>query len=374
MGVAVLVGTAKGAVLLRSEGDRRGWERSPLLHKGWLVTAATRDARGRTYVGVTHDVWGAVILVSDDLESWEQLEAAPRYEPSQRGHPEHLRIVGAMDPLGRFKDGARHVDQIWKLHAVGDVVYAGVSEAGLFRSDDNGKSWQGVPGLNDHPGREDWGPGFGGLCAHSVLADRRNPDRIWVGISAAGVFRSDDGGRSFAAKNGGVSRSEAFCVHSLAHDPDDADVIYRQDHRGVYRSRDAGDTWQVIETGLPLAELGDGHHCVFGFPVALDPRSGALFVIPLEGDSFRFARDGRLAVYRSLDGGDHWERCSEGLPEDCYANVLRGSLALDHLDPCGVYFGSTSGCVYGSADGGDTWSELIDGLPKILCVEAFEVS
>jgi hypothetical protein len=287
MGVAVIVGTAKGAILLSSE-DRERWETSPLLLKGWIVTAAARDEAGRTYVAVTHDVWGACIMASDDLESWDQLEAAPRYAAGLSGNESHLRVVGAMDPMGQFKDGGRYVDQIWKLHAAHGSLYAGVSEAGLFRSQDRGKTWQVAEGLDQHETRPDWGAGFGGLCAHSVLTDANDPDRIWVGISAAGVFRSDDGGRTFAPKNEGVSRSEGYCVHSLAHDPTDADVIYRQDHRGVYRTRDAGDSWQLIENGLPSSELGDGHRCSFGFPIQMDPASGRIFVVPMEGDSYRF--------------------------------------------------------------------------------------
>lgn len=373
MGVVVIVGTAKGAALLRAEASRERWEIEALLVKGWIVTAATRDAGGRTYVGVTSDVYGAAILVSDDLREWRQLESAPRYEPTDAGNEGHNRVIGATDPFGRFKGANRHVDQIWKLHAVGDVVYAGVSEAGLFRSDDRGKSWEPVRGLNEHPSREGWNPGFGGLCAHTVLSDARNPDRMWVGISAAGLFRTDDAGQSWVDANEGVSRNEGYCVHSVAHDPNDADVLYRQDHRGMYRSRDAGDTWQSIENGLPLAELSDGRRCVFGFPIRMDPASGSVFAVPLEGDNFRFPHDGKLRVYRTRDGGDHWEPLSEGLPDGAYTSVLRGAMALDRLDPCGVYLGTTGGAVYASRDAGDSWTALPCTLPKILCVEAFAV-
>jgi hypothetical protein len=370
MGVAVIVGTQKGAVILSSE-DRRRWETSPLLLKGWLVTAATRDTAGRTYLGVTHDVWGAAVMASDDLESWEQLEGAPRYGADLRGNEEHLRIIGAMDPGGQFTGGGRYVDQIWKLHADGRTLYAGVSEAGLFRSDDGGKSWKVSEGLDQHETRPDWGAGFGGLCAHTVLTDASNPERIWVGISAAGVFRSEDGGRTFTEKNDGVNKAAGYCVHSLAHDPNDADRIYRQDHRGVYRTDDGGDSWEVIESGLPISELGDGHRCTFGFAIKMDAATGRIFVIPMEGDSFRFPHSGRLAVYHSDDGGDSWSESTNGLPANFYGNVLRGAMAVDGLAPCGVYFGATSGFVYGSNDRGDSWQELTSSLPKILCVEAF---
>ena len=373
MGVVVIVGTAKGAALLRADDARERWEIDALLVKGWIVTAATRDAAGRTYVGVTSDVYGSAILVSDDLRDWRQLDSAPRYEASDRANQQHNRVIGATDPLGMYVGESRHVDQIWKLHAVGDVVYAGVSEAGLFRSDDRGKTWEPVRGLNDHPTRESWIPGFGGLCALTILTDARDPDRMWVGISAAGLFRTDDGGRTWVGANEGVSRDEGWCVHCVAHDPEHADVLYRQDHRGMYRSRDGGDSWESIENGLPIAELSDGRRCVFGMPIAMDPASGSVFAVPLAGDNFRYPPDGKLRVYRTRDGGDHWEPLAEGLPDDTWANVLRGAMATDDLDPAGVYFGTTAGGVYASRDAGDTWAALPCTLPKILCVEAFRV-
>ncbi len=373
MGVVVIVGTAKGAAVLRSDDARESWDVDALEFKGWIVTAATRDSGGRYYIGVTSDVYGTAILASDDGVSWSQLESAPRYEPTDAGNELHNRIIGSTDPVGRFKGSNRHVDQIWRLHAVGDVVYAGVSEAGLFRSDDRGKSWEPIRGLNEHPTRPTWDAGFGGLCAHSIHIDERNPQRLWVGISAAGVFRSDDGGESWAEKNDGVVKGEGFCVHSLAHDPQDADLIYRQDHRGMYRSRTAGDTWQRIENGLPIIELSEGLHCAFGFPLELDPISNSIYALPLEGDNFRFPPEGRLAVYRSQDGGDSWEPLSSGLPDGCFASVLRGAMAVDLLDPCGVYFGTTAGTVFTSRDRGDSWTQIPHTLPRVLCVEAFAV-
>ena len=375
MGVVVCVGTDKGAAFLRSDAARERWDVSPLEFKGWIVTAAARDTTGRTYLGVTSGVYGPAVVASDDLENWEQLEGAPRYEAGERGNPMHNLIVGSAGPgqLDRYSAGGRYVDQIWTLRAVGDVVYAGVSEAGLFRSDDRGKSWQPVRGLNDHETRPDWGPGAGGLCAHTVLVDPANPERIWVGISAAGLFRSEDGGRTFVGANEGVSRDEGYCVHSLAQDPDDADVIYRQDHRGMYRTTDGGERWQRIENGMPMSKLGDDHRCVFGFAVALDPRTKYAFAYPLEGESFRLPHDGRPVVYRTRDDGAHWEPHSRGLPERSYASVLRGAMAVDGLDPCGVYFGTTSGEVYASRDRGESWNELPCRLPRILSVQAFEV-
>ncbi len=373
MAATVLVGTQKGAIVLRSDEGRALWQRSRLFLKGWLVTTFARDASGRTYAGVTHDVWGASVMMSDDLENWQQLESAPRYAETAKGNAGHNRIIGAMDPMQQFSPGGRHVDQIWKLFVAGDILYAGVSEAGIFRSEDRGKSWQPLRGIDEHPDRANFVPGFGGLCAHSILVDGRNPQRIWVGISSAGLFRSDDGGETFVSKNEGVNSSgEGWCVHCVAHDPQNADVIYRQDHRGVYRTDDGGDSWLLIENGLPESVLGDEHRCSFGFAIDLDPRTQSAFIVPLEGDSFRFPHGGRLAVYRTQDRGERWQVLDEGLPRDCYANVLRGAMSTDGADPCGVYFGTTGGSVFGSADRGESWQRLVADLPKVLTVEAFE--
>ena len=383
MGVALIVGTDKGGLIARSDDAREHWELGPLIFPGWRVTAATRDSAGRSYVGVAAEIFGCAILASDDLENWQQLESAPRYRPGEPGNLDHNRTItfnnvevtestSDSSPLGLYAN--RHVDQIWKLRSLGDTLYAGVSEAGLFRSDDRGKSWQPVSGLNDHSSRPDWGPGFGGLCLHSVLVDELDPDRIWVGISAAGVLRSDDGGRTWAFKDDGIPGGEGICVHGLAHNPLDADRIYRQDHRGMFRSLNGGDTWERIENGLPMGQLSEGPQCAFGFAIELDPASGYGFAFPLAGDDFRYPPEGCVRVYRTRDGGDSWEGLDQGLPtEPRYANVLRGAMSVDKLDPCGVYVGTTAGHVFASRDRGDSWIELPCTLPKILCVEAFAV-
>ena len=371
MDVTLIAGTAKGAMIYRADAARERFEPSGFALEGWEVTATARDADGRTYAAVNHVVYGAVVMASDDLRHWDQLDAAPRYRPGERGNRMHNLIAGQAEAPARERDESRYVERIWKLHFAGDTLYAGVSEAGLFRSDDGGKSWQPVPGLNDHPSRERWLPGAGGLCAHTVLTDPRDPRRIWVGISAAGLFRSDDGGATFHQKDEGVSHDEGWCIHSLAPDPEDADHIYRQDHRGVYRTRNGGDSWEVIETGLPLATLGDGHRCVFGFASAYDRASGSVFAVPLAGESYRYPHDGKLRVYRTRDGGESWEALGNGLPDGCYAAVLRGAMAVDGLDPGGVYFGDTSGNVFASADCGDHWSRLPGTLPRVLSLEAY---
>ena len=374
MAVVVIVGTDKGGMLLRADDARERWELGELGFRGWRVTSATRDPGGRTYVAVALESFGNAVLASDDLENWEQLEAAPRYAPGDRGNPDHNRTIASTAPTGLTGKEGRLVDQIWKLHSAGEVLYAGVSEAGLFRSDDRGKSWQPVLGLNEHESRPDWQPGFGGLCLHSVLSDARNPERLWVGISSFGVFRTDDGGRTWARKNDGVQEGETYCVHGLAHDPGDADRIFRQEHTGMFRSLDGGDSWERIENGLPLGQLAFGDECAFGFAVEVDPATGSVYAFPLAGDDFRYAPEGRVRVYRTRDGGELWEGLDRGLPsEPRYTSVLRGAMSVDRLDPCGVYVGTTSGHVFASRDRGESWTELPCTLPKILCVEAFQV-
>lgn len=347
--VLLIVGTDKGAFLLRADAGRARWTVEGPLFKGWTVTAAARDARGRYFLGVTSRVYGATIQSSDDLARWRQAPAGPSY------------------PAG----GQRKLNQIWEIRAHGGAFFAGVDEAGLFRSEDGGESWKPVDGLNEHPTRAAWLPGAGGLCAHAIVGDPGNPRRMWCGISAVGVFRTDDGGLTWHPKNRGVPvviedkvhKDIGYCVHALAQDPDDPATIYRQDHRGMYRTRDGGDSWQKIETGLPSS---------FGFPLGLDPRTKALFAVPLESDEYRMPPEGRLRVYRSVNGGESWEPLSRGLPPaHAYPVVLRKALAVDGLDPAGVYVGTTSGTLHASRDRGETWETLPVMLSRILCVAAF---
>jgi len=370
MGVAVIVGTKKGAAILTSN-TRENWSAEFVL-KGWNVTASVRDEGGRYYTAIDNDVFGAAIMVSDDLKEWRQLENAPRYQPGEKGNPEHIRIKASSDFMGRYKDAPRLVDQIWTLHAAHGAIYAGVSEAGVFVSRDRGETWAGIDGFNNRPGREEWPPGFGGLCAHTLLTDAKNPDRIWVGVSSVGLFRSDDGGKSWALKNDGVNQTiGSSCVHRVTHDPANADIMYRQDHRGMYMTKNGGDSWTVIETGLPVGDLSDGHRCSFGFPIVMDKRTQSVFAVPLEGDNFRMPPNGKLAVYRTRDGGGRWEALDNGLPDGAFVSVLRGAMSVDQLDPGGVYFGTSSGAVFASPDLGGHWSEIASGLPRIGSVEAY---
>jgi photosystem II stability/assembly factor-like uncharacterized protein len=349
MTILLIAGTNKGAFIYRSDATRAAWTISDPIFKGWKVTALGRTPSGRYLAATASDVYGAAVQVSDDLHAWRQVGAGPSWN-------------GAAD---------RALKQVWTFATGPDRVYAGVEDAGIFTSDDDGETWNGVPGFNEMPGRDSWMPGAGGLCAHAILLHEKKPQRVFCGVSAAGVWRSDDGGRTWKSRNDGVPpviedrnhKDIGRCNHGLAIDPNDPDVIYRREHNGMFRSRDGGETWERIERGLGSW---------FGFPLVIDPRSRALFAIPLESDEYRMPSDGRLQVLRSLNQGDSWQSVSKGLPErNCYTGVLRGAMAVDSLDPCGVYFGTSSGTVYASNNAGDSWTQLPGLLPRIMSMAAF---
>jgi photosystem II stability/assembly factor-like uncharacterized protein len=349
MRVLVIVGTEKGAFLCRSEDGRQKWDIEGPLFKGWRVTASGRSPSGRYLLATTSQVYGAALHVGADLKTWRQIDKGPAY------------------PQG----GDRKLNQIWTFHCGPDRHYAGVDEAGLFVSDDDGESWRPVSGMNDHPSRRAWFPGAGGLCAHVVLTHPDRPAQIWCGISAVGAFRSDDGGHTWEPRNEGVRCMSpdkefpgiGYCIHGLAQDPDDPDTLYRQDHSGMYRTRNGGVSWERNEDGLPSW---------FGFPIAIDPGSRMLFSFPMESDEYRLPVEGRCRVFRSRNKGDSWEALDRGLPDGpYYGSVLRGALTVDRLEPVGVYVGSTSGDVFVSADGGDSWQTLACRLPRVLSVAAY---
>ena len=281
----------------------------------------------------------------------------------------------AYKPLSRpawAKDSERKLNQIWTIVPGPDTLYAGVDEAGLFASDDGGETWRPVEALNEHPTRSAWSPGAGGLCLNAILVDPKNPKRVWCGISAVGVFRTDDGGATWNLKNDGIPavledkdhKELGRCVHALVADPDNADVIYRREHNGMFRSHDGGESWQRIENGLASW---------FGFPIAMERSTRTLWVVPLESDEYRTPTDGKFQVYRSRDGGDSWQALTNGLPqENAYMGVLRSAMDADQLDPCGVYIGTTAGTIHVSSDGGDSWSQLPCTLPRILSLTVFQ--
>ncbi|HKZ29593.1 MAG TPA: exo-alpha-sialidase [Acidimicrobiia bacterium] len=348
MGVTVAVGTEKGAYLLRSDGARGDWDLEGPLFKGWKVTTFGEAGDG-TYLFATGSNWfGAALHRSSDLKEWTQIVDGPTW------------------PEG----GDRKLTQIWTLTRAGDTLYAGVDEAGLFRSEDHGDTWQPVDELNEHPTRSAWQPGLGGLAAHRVVVDEGDPDRIWVAISAVGVFRSDDGGASWVAKNRGVQRTVdaedfediGYCVHCIVQDPTDVNRLYRQEHRGVFRTDDGGDTWERIEEGLPAG---------FGFPISLDQVTGRLFVVPLESDENRLPVEGAFRVYRSDNRGDSWHISGAGHPDAAtFTAVLRGAMDADQQK--GIYLGTTAGKVIATADAGEAWTTLPWTLPRILSVRVLQ--
>jgi photosystem II stability/assembly factor-like uncharacterized protein len=344
----LFIGTRKG--LWTAEFDASGpWRIAGPFFKGWKVTAVERLSTDDYLVATGSDVYGPALHRGSPQSGWIQLPEGPAFEP----------------------DAGRKLIQIWTLSCRGDVCYAGVAEAGLFRSDDQGSTWTSVSGLNDHPTRAGWIPGAGGLCAHTIMIDPADENRMWCEISAVGVFRTEDGGKTWLPRNSGITRvipdehhdDIGYCVHALAADPSDSSTIYRQDHTGMYRTTHRADTWTRIESGLPSG---------FGFPLVVDNATGNLFCFPQESDEYRISVGGRVRVYRSSDRGDSWHACTRGLPQEhAYMGVLRSSMAVDSCTPCGVYFGTTSGRVFASGDDGESWAELPCCLPRILCLEVF---
>jgi photosystem II stability/assembly factor-like uncharacterized protein len=313
-----------------------------------MTTAFGRAGDGTYLAGTASNWYGATVSRSTDLENWDEIEDGPAYE----------------------EDSGRKLKKIWTFHTAADgTAYAGVDEAGLFRSSDHGVTWAPVSGLNDHETQPNWQGGGGGLCAHHVLSDS---NRVWVGISSVGLFRTDDGGETFGRFDEGVTPAsttdegadiDGWCVHGLVADPADPNRIWRQDHMGMYRTADGGESWERIENGLPSG---------FGFAIRRDHRTGRLFNAPIDKPENRTPVDGRFAVYSSDDEGDSWQVAGTGWHEDPgYGIVLRGAMTTDEEDPLGVYVGTTSGEVWGSVDTGDTWRRLPGTYPRILTVAAF---
>ena len=354
----LLVGTVKGAFLLHAGPERDGWRLHGPHFRGEAVYALAFDQRGgrsRILAGTGSSHWGSVVRTSDDFgATWSD------------GERHNLRFPeGSGDALAA----------VWQLRpgraAEPDVVYAGVEPAALFRSDDAGASWSPVQGLLDHPHRPRWEPGGGGLCLHTIVLDPAEPRRMGVAISTGGFYRTDDGGASWAARNHGVraeflpDRHPEFgqCVHKVVNHPARPERLFLQNHWGLYRSDDWGDSWTDVANGVPSD---------FGFAMEMHPHDpDTVYVVPLESDQFRVVPEARLRVYRTRDAGASWEPLGDGLPqEDAYETVLRDALATDGADPAGLYFGTRTGKLYGSADEGASWREIEGALPPIVCVKA----
>jgi photosystem II stability/assembly factor-like uncharacterized protein len=363
--VRVLVGTRKGAFTLTSDGQRKDWKVAGPHFGGWEIyhVAGSPADPGRLYASQSTGWFGQLIQRSSDGgDTWEPVGNEFSYE----GTPgTHLWYDGTPRPW-EFK-------RVWHLEpslSDPDTVYAGVEDAGLFRSTDGGQTWQELPGLRTHKSAPGWQPGAGGMCLHTILLDPAESGRMFAAISAAGAFRSDDGGETWRAVNHGL-RSQGIpdpdaevghCVHRLARNPSRPDVLFMQKHWDVMRTDDAAESWREISGDLPTD---------FGFAIDVHAHEpDTVFVVPIKSDSEHYPPDGKLRVFRSRTGGNEWEPLTNGLPQrDCYVNVLRDAMAVDRLDECGVYFGTTGGQVYASADGGGSWAPIVRDLPAVLSVE-----
>jgi hypothetical protein len=388
-GVRVLVGTRKGAFLLTSDGTRRRWEVSGPHFAGWEVyhVKGSPADPDRLYASQTSGWFGQIIQRSDDGgRTWHQ-PGTPPGEPTTTpdGMPkgESNKFVYDTSPeTGKPLTTHQHYDgsqrpwefkRVWHLEPSltdPDTVYAGVEDAALFRTTDGGRTWHELPGLRGHGTGPRWQPGAGGMCLHTILLDPSDADRMYVAISAAGAFRSDDGGRAWKPINRGLhseyipeaTAEVGHCVHRIAMHRSRPNVLFMQKHWDVMRSDDGGESWREVSGNLPSD---------FGFVIdvhAHEPET--IYVVPIKSDSEHFPPEGRLRVYRSRTGGGEWEALTEGLPQrDCYVNVLRDAMAVDALEPCGVYFGTTGGQVYASADAGGSWAPIVRDLPAVLSVE-----
>jgi photosystem II stability/assembly factor-like uncharacterized protein len=387
-GVRVLVGTRKGAFILTSDGKRQKWDITGPHFAGWEMyhLKGSTAEPNRIYASQCSGWFGQVIQRSDDGgKTWVQPGTPPGEEKGPGGMPKgesNKFVYDTSAETGKpltthmWYDGTQHpweFKRVWHVEPSPtdpDTVYAGVEDAGLFRSTDGGKNWQELSGLRGHESGAGWQPGAGGMCLHTIILDPRDPKRIYIAISAAGAFRTDDGGKTWRPINKGLysqyipnpTAEVGHCVHHVAMNPARPGVLFMQKHWDVMRSDNSGDSWTEVSGNLPTD---------FGFVIdvhAHEPET--IYVVPIKSDGEHFPLDGKLRVYRSKTGGNEWEELAKGLPErDCYVNVLRDAMAVDSLHKCGVYFGTTGGQVYASADAGDNWAPIAKHLPAVLSVE-----
>ena len=378
--VRVLVGTRKGAFILTADGKREKWDVSSLQLGGWEVyhVKGSPVDPNRLYASQSSGWFGQIIQRSDDGgKTWEPPGGEPTASPDGMPKGESNKFVyeGAVG-THLWYDGTQHpweFKRVWHLEPSltdANTVYAGVEDAALFRTTDGGKTWQELPALRSAKGNL-WQPGAGGMGLHTILLDPKNPNRIFVAISAAGVFRTDDAGKTWKPVTRGLKSAYELpdktfevghCVHRIAMHPSRPNVLFMQKHWDVNRSDDGGESWHEVSGNLPSD---------FGFPIDVHAHEpNTIYVVPIKSDSEHYPPDAKLRVYRSRTGGDEWEPLAKGLPQqDCYVNVLRDAMAVDSLDKCGIYFGTTGGQVYASADSGDSWKPIVRDLPPVLSVE-----
>jgi len=363
--VRILVGTRKGAFVVTSDAKRAHWDVTGPYFAGWEIyhVKGSPADPNRLYASQSSGWFGQLIQRSNDGgKSWEPVG--------------NQFIYNGVPGTHQWYDGTPHpweFKRVWHLEPSltdPDTVYAGVEDAALFRSTDGGHTWQELSGLRGHGSGPQWQPGAGGMCLHTIIQDPGDPQRMFIAISAAGAFRTDDGGDTWRPINRGLTSLHipnptaevGHCVHHIAMHHSRPGVLFMQKHWDVMRSDNAGDDWREVSGNLPSD---------FGFVIdvhAHEPKT--IYVVPIKSDSEHFPPDGKLKVYRSRTGGNEWEALTNGLPQDnCYVNVLRDAMAVDSLDSCGVYFGTTGGQVYASPDAGDTWAPILRDLPAVLSVE-----
>ena len=389
-GVRVLVGTKKGAFILSSDGKRQKWDVSGPHFAGWEIyhMKGSPVEPDRIYCSQSSAWFGQIIQRSDDGgKTWHQ-PGTPAGQPTTTpdGMPMAESNKFVYDTAGQpltthlWYDGTQHpweFKRVWHLEpslSEPGTVYAGVEDAAIFRSTDAGQNWQELPSLRSQQGAA-WMPGAGGMGLHTILIDPTNQNRMYIAISAAGAFRTDDGGKNWKPINKGLKSQYipdptaeiGHCVHRIAMHPKRPNVLFMQKHWDVLRTDDAGENWHEVSGNLPTD---------FGFVVDVHAHEpNTVYVVPIKSDSEHYVPDGKLRVYRSKTGGDEWEPLTKGLPQEhCYVNVLRDAMSVDQLDSCGVYFGTTGGQVYVSADSGDSWAPIVRDLPAVLSVEVQTLS
>ena len=384
--VRVLVGTRKGAFILTSDGKRQNWDVSGPIFAGWEMyhLKGSPVDPNRIYASQTSGWFGQVMQRSNDGgKTWEVPGGGkvPGPESLQNPAPNKFaydtsEATGKPLTTHQFYDGKPHpweFKRVWHLEPSltdPDTVYAGVEDAAIFKSTDGGASWHEMAGLRGHGTGPHWQPGAGGMCLHTIILDPSDPKRMWIAISAAGAFRTYDGGTTWKPINKGLhsqyipdpAAEVGHCVHHIAMNPKRPGVLFMQKHWDVMRSDDAGEQWREVSGNLPTD---------FGFAIDVNSNEPeTIYVVPIKSDSEHFPLDGKLQVFRSRSGGNEWEALTKGLPQsNCYVNVLRDAMAVDTMDPCGVYFGTSGGQVYGSNDNGDSWMAIVHDLPSVLSVE-----